>query len=214
MKFCTQCGTKVENDNQKFCANCGASLINNETNTAPSEIDSSDAYQNNNSYTNSSSYLNERPPYSNLLPMRWYKFLIYFGLFAGAVINFVNGIGYLTGEIYNMQTDGEVTSSFIYSYFKSLQVLDIIYGLILLALAAFGIFIRQQLAHYKKDAPRQLLIMYGIICGIQIVYVIVQMMILNNTAALPTMIGTVIGNVVGIALNYIYFKKRAHLFRN
>lgn len=223
MKFCTQCGRQAEDDNQQFCPSCGALFTDNTQNTQPDGAGNGSMPPNgmnnyNGTYRNNNQYYNGQPPYGQQLPMKWYNFLIYFGLFAGAVINVVTGIMYLTGKIYDIQFQEKAASAIIYSFFKNLQTLDIIYGIILIAFAAFGIFVRQQLAHYKKGAPGQLLAMYGVSCGVQIVYIIIQIIILNISTIPPATIGSVIGSLIGtvvsIVLNNIYFKKRAHLFRN
>ena len=48
-------------------------------------------------------------------PMNYYKFLIYFALFVGAVINAFNGYQYLTGEIY----DGRAT--LLYAFYPEMS---------------------------------------------------------------------------------------------
>ena len=66
--------------------------------------------------------------------MAWYKFLIYFSLIAGAVINIIYSFTYISGGIYYVQTDGKLSAEQVYSsYGISLQVIDILYGFFLIA---------------------------------------------------------------------------------
>ena len=96
MKFCTQCGRQAEDDNQQFCPSCGALFTDNTQNTQPDGAGNGSMPPNgmnnyNGTYRNNNQYYNGQPPYGQQLPMKWYNFLIYFGLFAGAVINVVTG---------------------------------------------------------------------------------------------------------------------------
>ena len=77
------------------------------------------------------------------LGMAWYKFLIYFALFAGAVINLLYGINYISGEIYFVETNGEVSAEQVYAYYgNALQTIDIIYGIFLITFSIFAIVVR------------------------------------------------------------------------
>ena len=61
------------------------------------------------------------------LGMKWYKFLIYFALFAGAFVNFIYGINYISGGIYVVETNGLTTADTVYKlYGVGLQVVDIL----------------------------------------------------------------------------------------
>ena len=48
------------------------------------------------------------------LGMAWYKFLIYFGLIASAILNTIYGLNYISGGIYFTQTNGEVSAQQVY----------------------------------------------------------------------------------------------------
>lgn len=77
--FCRNCGKEMT-DGAAFCVSCGAA--NNPVNCEAN---------------NPVNYA------ANQMPMKWYNFLIYFALFAGAVLNVLTGIFMLTGAQYNMQ---------------------------------------------------------------------------------------------------------------
>lgn len=86
MNFCGKCGAQLEGDNI-FCPNCGAKVetVGAVANGPPSVEVSTSVVQH---------------------PMKWFKFLIYFALFAGAVINLVYGFNWISGDIYFVQTNG------------------------------------------------------------------------------------------------------------
>ena len=72
-------------------------------------------------------------PSYGALPMNWYKFLIYFALFASCVINAITGIGLMTGMIY-----GEA-SSYVYAFFGGLRVVDLLIGAVMICVAVLAI---------------------------------------------------------------------------
>ena len=76
--LCPKCGNPVE-EGDRFCLNCGAPVA--ESAPEPQQV----------------------APATSLQPqpkMGWFKFLIYFSLFAAAVLNVVNAIQLLTGSHY------------------------------------------------------------------------------------------------------------------
>ena len=146
------------------------------------------------------------------LGMKWYKFLIYFALFAGAFVNFIYGINYISGGIYVVETNGLITADTIYKlYGVGLQVVDILYGLFLLALAVFGLVLRNQLAKYKPDAPHFVRIFYSISAGAPFLYSIIVALITLQSLGIEAMLSLIVGLIFTL-WNVEYFKKRAHLF--
>jgi RNA polymerase subunit RPABC4/transcription elongation factor Spt4 len=146
--------------------------------------------------------------------MGWFNFLIYFALFAGAIVNCINGIGYLSGNIYSCQTGGEVTANTVYRHFGSgLQFVDVMFGLLLLALAVFSIVVRQRLANFISDAPRYLTILYVGSASISFLYGIAVTAI-TGISWDATQIISIIVTLTIMAVNISYFKKREHLFVN
>lgn len=140
-------------------------------------------------------------------PMKWYKFLIYFELFGGAVINFVDGVNYCTGNIY---TRRGLTAAQVYGLFGSaLKVADIGFGIAMIALAAFGIYTRFRLAKFKKNGPVCLYLAYVFSLVFGLVYgIVVSGIIGTNSLNIVSMIPT----IVLLICNYIYFNKRKELF--
>ena len=146
------------------------------------------------------------------LGMKWYKFLIYFALFAGAFVNFIYGINYISGGIYVVETNGLITADSVYKlYGVGLQVVDILYGLLLLALAVFCLVLRNQLAKYKPDAPHFVRIFYSILAGAPFLYSIIVALITSQSLGIEAMLSLIVGLIFTL-WNVEYFKKRAHLF--
>jgi len=146
------------------------------------------------------------------LGMAWYKFLIYFALFAGAVVNVLSGILYLTGEIYAIQTDGTVTAETVYGYYGiGLRLVDFAFGLYLIAFAVFAIVLRNKLAKFKPNAPRLTVIFYAISAGGEFLYAL-AVTVITSVGIDASQITSLIVGVVVCALNARYFKRRAHLF--
>ena len=188
---CPYCSREIQ-DSVAVCNQCGANL--------------NDTVQSNST------------PYNLIqnvdLPMKWYKFLIYFLLLLNALTHLADGIFCLIGNNSGILSELlSETDLFTGEY----RVIDIVYGIICILMSGAAIYVRSKLANYKEDAPR-IYIIYDIISsGIYFVYSLLSMIILEN-AETSSVIGEVIGTVVGeslfVYLNIIYFKKRKHLFIN
>ena len=195
--FCPNCGTQLA-DNTSFCTNCGAAT----NNQAPQQPVAQQPVV-------------EQPTLLQpQLPMGWFKFLINFALWAGAILNILGAIPMLTGSQYG---EPEVVE-LVYATFEVLRGLDMLCGLLAIALGAFGIFTRFQLAGYKAKAPMFLSIVYAGAVVFNLVY------IFGCTSVLPEYVlseidftsfySNTITSAVMIFVNHTYFKKRAHLFTN
>ncbi|MBQ8250028.1 MAG: zinc ribbon domain-containing protein [Clostridia bacterium] len=228
---CPNCGTAC-NSATAFCPNCGAALT-----AQPGGFGAQQPYQNQQfGQSYQQPYQNQFQQYdpngfqgyqqpmmgAPSLPMNWFKFLIYFALFANAVLNFINAIFQFTGLQYEME-GGRGYARLTYEIFDGLQALDIIYGIVLIALCGFAIFVRMQLAGYKSDGPKMFLIMYIVNGAAGLLYNIIGMIIMSNTArywgtsidmsaVIAECVGVVIGTTLAVVLNNIYFNKRRHLF--
>ena len=183
--FCPNCGASV-NDGNSFCTNCGASL----------------------STTNNQQPQHQQP----LVPeqkMGWFKFIIYFGLFAGALLNLASGFSLLSGEIY------EGNAKQVNDFFDELESIDKIVGIALIALAAFGIFVRFRLAGFYQNGPALLNTVYIAGVVISLVYLIGATSALGDFAEnidFSSYISNIVSSITVVIINTIYFKKRKHLF--
>ena len=146
------------------------------------------------------------------LPMKWFHFLIYFGLFAGAILNLASGIGYLTGSVYEMQ---DVSAAAVYAVFDSLELIDVFFGVACVAAAVLGIVTRFSLAKYKAIGPKLLISLYITIGVIGLIYQVAVMSILEDAGVDSTAnFASAFLNIAMAGANATYFKKRAHLFVN
>ena len=189
--FCSKCGNPV-GEGDRFCLNCGAPVAGSTPDPQPVM------------------------PSTSLEPklkMGWFKFLIYFGLWAGAVLNLFNAIQLFTGSHYG----DKATIELVYLVFPDLKGLDVGIGFAMVALVALGLITRFRLAGYHKNAPLLLATTYAANAIISIIYVfgagsIVSFDIIAD--ALRSTVTSVITSIVMIIINFIYFGKRKHLFVN
>ena len=142
------------------------------------------------------------------LGMKWYKFLIYFALWAGAILNFITAITYLTGSVYEAAGG---SAELVYSAFPKLKGVDVFYGLILIVFSVFQIVVRYFLAGYKQKAPYMLLIMYVAVIVLELFYAIVGSIIIGESLFGEVII-TIIAYGILTYVNYKYFENRIDLF--
>ena len=127
------------------------------------------------------------------LPMKWYKFLIYFSLFFSAVISILGVIGTIPLLFIALPV-----------FYK---IFFVIFSICSLAIAIFAIYTRQMLAGFKTNAVNCLYALYIVSNVTGIIYYLI---LANYMGA----IGLVIFLIIWLTLNNIYFKKRKHLFVN
>ncbi len=193
MSFCKSCGTQIENENAQFCPKCGTAITQPQQQWTPD-------------------YATGTP--TEQFKMKWYKWLIYFVLFAGALLNFVNGFNYITGGIYFTQSDGKVTAEEVYSLLgEGLKTVDVAFGIALIAIAAFGIYTRFRLAKFKANGPMCLYILYGAGLVASLVYNIAAASFVEGSFT-SDIVTSIVGPAIVIWVNYVYFNKRKSLFIN
>lgn len=180
--FCGKCGRQIE-DGSLFCPYCGATV--------------QQAFAVN--------------PLDDPRGMKWFKFIIYFQLFASAVINVFSSIMVFTGAHYG----GNAAS--VYSYFPGLRIIDIMFGIVCLVLAGFAIYTRQRLAKFFRDGPMLYFVLLGVNIAGSIIYLLSASMATGmpfGQLMTPREIGSDIGYVILLLVNMSYFNKRADLFVN
>ena len=196
--FCSKCGNQIADD-VAFCPQCGAATT---TQSAQQPAYQQPVYQ------------QPAQPLQPELPMKWFKFQINFAMWAAAILNAINAFAMLTGSQYG--TDGE--AELVYAMFEDLKMLDMACGVLLLALAVFGIYTRFQLAAFKQKGPKFLAILYAGVIVFDLVYVLGCSSILPEYVLeyvdFTSFYSGVAGSAVALAANITYFKKRAHLFVN
>ena len=172
------------------------------------------AYMNNNpTVTSQRSHSKPGPGYAGGYPMAWFKFLIYFMLFANAAINIFTAVTYLTGSVYLGEDMTMSDVEALYMFYPTAKMIDVIYGVLLIALAAYAIFTRFQLSGFKRRGPFLFILMYvlnlviGLLYGISIMFTF-ETGLLGFISFVPS----IITSVVMIFVNVVYFRKREELF--
>ncbi|MBP3633197.1 MAG: hypothetical protein J6J43_01330 [Oscillospiraceae bacterium] len=149
-------------------------------------------------------------------PMKWYKFLIYFALFAGALISLSNALQYLTGSIYLSEGLTEADVDALYDLHGGFKVLDMIYGLTCIGSAVLDLITRSRLRHFHRTAPAFVLAVpvYNVFCSSMYTILSCGIARLDVFEFLPQVIGSILGVAIYIWPSYIYFNKRRNLFVN
>lgn len=208
--FCPNCGNQCP-DGTKFCQSCGAPLTNNQQqNTQPNYGNQQNYYQQPNQQYQQPNYNQYQyaDPY-NGHPMGWYKFLIYFALFAGAFFDLCYSVLYLTGNIYSTVN---VDPNLVYSFYPGMKVVDIIYGVLMIAVVAFMVVTRFQLSGMKKNGPKMVIALYIINLVLAIVYAIATSFVTGKMAFDSSTIVQFVISIVMAIVNKVYFDKRKDLF--
>lgn len=147
--------------------------------------------------------------------MKWYKFLIRFALFFAALTNFAEGLGYVTGVVYETETSGRVSAEMVYEMWGvGLKIADVLVGIALIGLAVFAIVVRNKLAKYKIEAPRCLNIYHFAFCSLKVAYSLIIIGITGTNTMVSTAVSSCIQAVVLICINTKYFEKRKSMFLN
>lgn len=151
------------------------------------------------------------PVNNTALGMKWFKFIIWVQLFLNAILNVRQGIIALTGAHYDGAADR------VYRIYENLKIYDTIYGVAVILLAVFAIWTRFKLSEFKKDGPVMYFIFLGANIIIPLIYVIFVAGELSASVGEVLSNGpgtTIIGCLVMLIANIVYFKNRKHLFVN
>ena len=205
--FCSSCGTQLE-EGTLFCPNCGNPVAQaNDTAQTQAEASAAQASAPVNPATQfdgSTQYYTPQP----VLGLKWANFLGYFALWAGALVNLGSGIALITGLIYGEDAD------LVYSFFTGLKVLDVLYGICLLATVALGVVTALSIIKRKKQAGTLVCLMYGVQSVLSIIYIIGASIILSTFAGDATTITQIVVSIVMIFVNRTYFNNRRDVFVN
>ena len=213
--YCPYCGTRVSFDVSEDKTEKTISFSNDDNGTDHVSVGVE-------SNANQGDYMTETDTSKeSLLPMGWFKFLIYFSLGAGAVGSIFTAISYFTGLVY-ISEDGTVIADVVYSVFPSLLPIDMICAVYYLAMAVFMVVTRFSLARFKRRGPGFVVSVYvaqaifGVIYTVAVLFALEGSGIVDVSGIVDTSstVLTFATNVVMAVVNRIYFKKRAALFVN
>lgn len=217
--FCRKCGAQI-GDNASFCSKCGTPTGNTDTQKQGDAGQPQGGYQQQYAQQPYAQQPYGQQPYGQafapapVLPMKWFKFLIYFSLFAGAVMNVVSGVMTMTGGHYEMYGDGMADR--VYDQFPGLMTLDIACGVCTLICAVLALVARFRLAGYRKDGPGMLAALYIVggvfnLAYLAGAYFILPEAVFNAIDATSYFTSFAISMAMA-SINIAYFKKRAALF--
>ena len=142
--------------------------------------------------------------------LKWHKFQIYFVLWASALSYFSSGYKLINGAHY------EGDAPYIYAVYPALKSTDLVAGILLILLGAAAIYVRFQLADFKKGAIGKLTKLYIADIVIGTIYVIAFFAIVrqNPFDSISDFVGSIIGSVIVMIINISYYRNRDELFIN
>ena len=216
MTFCNHCGKPVP-DNATFCPGCGSRL----TPAAPNGAYNSNAQQQPRvqvpQVQTPPTQQYNAPPAPDFtkpqaLPMNYYKFAIWVQLFLGALVYAVQGLGLLFGFWYEAVSG--INAQWFYLFFPAMHIVDILFGLLYLAMAVGAVYTRQQMAHFKKNGPDRYYLFQIAGMVLSFLYAVLQGIICSTGSGISSSIGSLVGSGVVLVLCRIYFEKRRSMFCN
>ncbi|MBE6778982.1 MAG: zinc ribbon domain-containing protein [Ruminococcaceae bacterium] len=158
-------------------------------------------------------YAPPRPPYVPAdryggMPMKWYKFLIYFLLFADTVLNILNGILILNGV--------HDVSERVYARYEGLLTLQVFCGLSGVAMGVFAFFTRFRLSALCENGPTMVYLLYTGAIVVNLVYMTGMVIVMGSvdTEFFIRIVSNVLVDGIILACQHEYFAKRRHLFVN
>lgn len=206
--FCPNCGKQVSDD-ARFCPSCGGALSPaGPTPPAPGPVPPSPATGNAPAPYPSPT---QPPTFAPEQGMKWFKFIIWVQLFLSALILLGQAFQFFTGSLY-----GD-SARFVYALYDGLKTADVIMGIVSVAMAGTAIYVRMELAGFKRDAPMHYLVYLGAGVLAPLIYLVLASVIsgipieqMMNASSL----GSVVGGLIMIVVNKVYFDRRAQLFVN
>ena len=142
--------------------------------------------------------------------LKWHKFLIYFALWAGAIMNTGNAVLCIQGTQYAERSEQ------VYALFPSLRTVDLFWGIVLLAIAAYMIYVRFQLAGFRINAPRKLSTLYIISLAASVLYLLAVSAVTHQALSsfISDIVASIFSSILMLFINQNYYNKRLELFVN
>lgn len=202
---CSRCGAAV-NESDRVCPTCGKIL-------EPSAPQSGGRQQENSRQPYPQQDYTEIP--EPRFGLRWFRFLTRFGMWADAGITAILAIVMITGF------GREEGLAPYYAAAPEFGTINLVFGILLLPVAAFGVLTALRLLRFRASAPKQLLLLCFIRAFVSLSLLGAILIIINNhddlalrfgvvrDALLPTVLAG-----ISFPINWIYFKTRESFFRN
>ena len=211
--YCRFCGKQIP-DQAKFCPECGADLAPAPSAAPPESTPSFPAAP-------AAPVEPAMPPQGTPDPaaaigviatpqrgMKWFKFIIYFQLWASLLSALIAAEKYFTGAYYEGYAD------WAYSFYCGLRELDICMGILYIALGVYAVFVQRSLAKLRAKGP----VMYYSFCAASIALallnVIAASLIVGYSLFNADIAAELAPSVILLFINIRYFNNRKHLFVN
>lgn len=203
--FCKSCGQHIS-DGDRVCSICGAQQSS--VNSTPSITSYAQIYQTQNQQT---------PFMYRPMPMKFYKFLIYFDLFFRAIWLFYQAYSHLSTGLSNIDLRLERGREF--ADISLLYKAAVVAGVCEFMLAIYCLVVRRELANYKAKAPQKLSALFLLGIAFTVAYNAVVVYEYRNIedAVSFLIFMTVLSCIWELVLLFCcnsYFEKRAYLFDN
>lgn len=209
--FCKYCGGQVGED-ARFCENCGARLdydIEDQGEEQHALSGARSEYEGG-LLTPAPAEAGYAEPAAEVreMPMKWHKFLVYFWLWLKSVLYFFAGIGGIFGG--TVDDEGEAVRDAL----TAQSAVNIGSGVCFLLLSALGFYAAYKLLHMDRKAPKiyYILLIAGVVFAVlrDIAYALLGV---ENTDFIDAAFTFAIFGGIAV-LQYVYYKKREHLFVN
>lgn len=216
MPFCNKCGSQLASDS-KFCTYCGAPV------GQPTQQKAQQTYGSDygNYYDPEIRPKYEPPRYGGAsagnaqrkdFPLGWHKFMTRFALWLSALMFLATSGLYFSGACY--ENEG-VSADLVYAFYGTgLKVLDILYGLACCGLAGMTVWVCLSLMKFKVNAPQKLYLLCLMSLAVSLVYLLLVRVVTGISVEASLIVSPILGSIVGLIINYQYYKKRASLFVN
>ena len=140
--------------------------------------------------------------------MKWYWFVSRISLLLSAVNNIVVGTQYVMGQALGTQ------SADYYGKYPAMNVLDRIYGIVMILVGMYAFVVRTRLIRRKASGPSSLIRLYVISLVSSGIYIAVAMLATGTNLLTWDLILSVGISLLMILINRIYFDKRKQYFQN
>ena len=198
--YCQFCGKQIP-DQAKFCPECGADLAPAPSAAPPEGTPSFPAAP-------AAPVEPAMPPQGTPDPAAAFGVIAAPQLWAGMLVNLVTAGKYFTGAYY------EGNAEMVYRVFPALQPLDIVMGVVCLALAVYAVVVQRALAKFRAKGPMMYYLMYIVNTAATVLYLLIGSIIIGQSAFTAEVAGSIIGSLVMLFVNIPYFNNRKHLFVN
>ena len=145
--------------------------------------------------------------------MKWYRFLIWFALWASALSALLSGLLEFTGLQYDLFF-GEGAAPAVAASFPALRFADLLFGAIHVALAVFAVYTRFRLSGFYKNGPALVSIYYALVPAVNLAWLLLYSLVLKSFPGDLSIGFRIVFSAAVAFYNFGYFQDREQLFIN